>query len=227
MMDRSDKVQSNNTQLQLHVGLVGDGVRRWAKLQSIPLKDAYIDAMSSVATFINFFFSNSANILSLYMLSKDNLLRRRKEELEAAFEGEMFFFRTVLYDLVKEWNCSVYLAGYPELLPVKYTEAIRKLMQLSDSTLRKIYLLAGYSPIDEIQQAIQGGGVDFQDYLWVPEPVDIVIRTSGEYRISNFLPLQIGYAELFFLKKHINELSKEDYKSVLEEYYKRNRRFGK
>lgn len=223
-MCRNDKVQCNNT--QLHVGLIGDGVRRWAKLHNVRLKDAYIAAMNSVATFTNFFFSNSANILSLYMLSKDNL-KRTKEELEAAFEGEMIFFRTVLYDLVKQWDCSVYLAGYPELLPVEYTEAIRRLTQLSGSNLRKIYLLAAYSPIDEIQQAIQRGGVDFQNYLWVPEPVDIVIRTSGEYRISNFLPLQIGYAELFFLKKHVSELSEEDYRLVLEEYYKRNRRFGK
>ena len=182
--------------------------------------------MNNVATFVDFFFNNSADILSLYMLSKDNL-NRPKEDLQVAIDGETIFFKTILYDLVKKWDCSVYLAGNPELLPEEYLESIRQLAKLSSSNLRKIYLLAGYSPIDEIKQAIRRGGINFQNSLWVREPVDIVIRTSGEYRISNFLPLQIGYAELFFLKKHINDLNVDDYRLVLENYHKRNRRFGK
>ena len=222
-MGKKGRTQSNS---RLHVGLIGDGVRRWAKLNNIKLKDAYIAAMNNVATFVDFFFNNSADILSLYMLSKDNL-NRPKEVLQAAIDGETIFFKTVLYDLVKKWDCSVYLAGNLELLPEEYLESICQLTKLSSSKSRKIYLLAGYSPIDEIQQAIRRGGINFQNSLWVQEPVDILIRTSAEYRISNFLPLQIGYAEFFFLKKHINDLNVDDYRLVLKNYYKRNRRFGK
>jgi len=222
-MGKSDEIRPNS---RLHVGLIGDGIRRWAILNNIKLRDAYIVAMNNVAIFVDFFFNNSSDILSLYMLSKDNL-NRPKEDLQAAIDGETFFLKTVLYDLVKKWDCSVYLAGNTELLPEEYLESICQLTKLSSSNSRKIYLLAGYSPIDEIKQAIRRSGINFQNSLWVQEPVDIVIRTSGEYRISNFLPLQIGYAELFFLKKHINDLNVDDYRVVLENYHKRNRRFGK
>ncbi len=211
---------------KLHVGLIGDGVRRWAKSNNIPLLDAYIAAGDRVAGFIDFFFDNSASTLSLYMLSKENL-NRPKDDLQAAVTGEQFFFETILTDLVKKWDCRVYLAGDSELLPEKYLEAIHKLMVFPGSTTRKIYLLAGYNPIDEMQRAYEEDHGDFIHHLWVKEPVDIVIRTSGEHRISNFLPLQSGYAELFFLDKHINDLETEDCYRVLKEFEKRHRRMGK
>lgn len=212
--------------LQLHIGLIGNGVRRWAKQHNIVLLHAYIAAMERVGVFINYFFQHNTNTLSLYMLSKENL-GREKKELDDAIEGEIIFFKTILKDLVQKWECNVHLAGDPTLLPTEYVGSISELAELSALSERKLYLLAAYNPVDEIRQAVQKGGTNFWNYLWVPEPVDIVIRTSGEHRASNFLPLQAGYAELFFLQKHINDLTEQDCRLVLDEYYKRNRRFGK
>ena len=211
---------------QFHVGLIGDGVRRWARLKGMDLRRAYLTAMTNVATFVDFFFRNDATIISLYMLSKENL-GRPKEDLDAAIDAETIFFETALLDLVKKWSCSVVHAGRPELLPKKYVKAIDDLSGFSDGNGRKIYLLAAYNPFDEIRHAVQNHGLDFQNSLWVREPADIVIRTSGEYRISNFIPLQSGYAELFFLSKHINELDESDCRQVLEAFQQRRRRLGR
>jgi undecaprenyl pyrophosphate synthase len=210
----------------MHAGLIGDGVRRWAQQNSLPLAEAYFAAMKNVAVFIDFFFSNSANSISLYMLSKDNL-SRPAQDLSAALLVEGEFYRTVLMDLVKKWDCNVHLAGKHDLLPDAYRESIELPLAFKGSSNRRVYLLAAYCPFDELEQAISISPDNFFSSLWVPEKVDLVVRTSGEYRLSQYLPLQSAYAELFFLQKHVNELTIDDCQLVLSQYYKRNRRFGK
>lgn len=210
-----------------HIGLIGNGVRRWAKLHNIELLSAYKHASKNIEEFIDFFFLNSAKILSLYLLSKDNL-NRNENDLNAAIDGEIYFINTTLTELVQKWNCEIQLAGNPKILPEIYLESIHKITKLNSRTSdKKIYLLVGYCPYDEINICGIKKQKNILDNLWVKEPVDIVIRTSGEYRLSNFLPLQCAYSELFFLKKHINDLSASDCNTILEEYYTRQRRFGK
>jgi len=211
----------------LHVGLIGDGVRRWAKLNQIKLDEAYELAMKNIGDFIDFFFTKSAKIISLYLLSKDNLNRRRYD-LDAAIKGETLFVRTLLSDLVRKWDCGVYLSGNPEIIPKEYLIAIQRLIETSNrSSEKKIYLLVGYCPFEELKLTRASNTEEIIKNLWVKESVDLVIRTSGEFRLSKFLPLQTCYSELFFLKKHINELTTKDCDEVLTQYLKRERRFGR
>ncbi len=208
-----------------HVGLIGDGVRRWARSNGVPLAEAYLAAIPSVAAFVDFFYENGADALSIYMLSKENL-SRPPSDFEAASHGETEFFRTLLRDLVAKWRCEVRLAGDADLLPRDYLAAIRELQALPSNEERRLYLLAGYSPIDELLTAARQGVDGLLSRLWVPEPVDLVLRTSGERRISNFLPLQAGYAELQFFDKFINDLTRADCEDALASFRGRSRRYG-
>jgi len=88
-----------------------------------------------------------------------------------------------------------------------------------------------YNPFDELINSLIKHNDKLSDNLlsnlWVSQKLDIVVRTSGEFRLSNFLPLQSSYAELFFLQKHINDITKHDLENVLIEYSLRKRRYGK
>lgn len=212
-----------------HVGLIPDGTRRWAEIHSLLYSEAYAYTMKAIAHFVRIMYSEGVLSVSVYLLSKENLLRN-SHDLNAVFDAETFLFKELLPQIMEEFNVKVVHAGSESLLPHQYGQALHLLVEnTSIHQERKLYLLAAYNPIDEIEVASQrteSECISF-NYFWVPEPLDLVIRTSGELRLSNFLPLQSGYAELIFTQQHFNDLSEKDMKNLLQVYMARKRRFGK
>lgn len=195
-----------------HVGLIPDGIRRWARENKTSLDVAYWQAMQIISQSIDKFFLNGVYIVSVYVLSKENL-SRVQTDLEPVIDAESRLFSELLPTIATKYDCEVIHVGNSQLLPDRYWEPLNALCSpKSKRNGRKLYLLAAYNPIDEIQYSLGQSEhlADFTKYLWVQESVDVIIRTGKEQRTSNFLPLQSANARLVFLNKFWNNVTADD-----------------
>lgn len=213
----------------LHIGLIPDGTRRWAKKNQKTLEYAYFEMVLSIAQCIDYLFCHDATSVSIYLLSKDNL-QRSPEELVPVFNAESHLIKNLLPSIIEKHALKVVFAGSLSLLPSNMRDVISSQPSYNTSS-KTLYFCIAYDPLDELATCLSDTmpiiGKDILSKLWVPERLDIVIRTSGENRLSSFLPLQSAYAELIFLDQYINDITTTDLSKCLDFYYKRNRRFGK
>lgn len=210
-----------------HVGLIPDGGRRWARQKSCSYLESYSVTMQLITRFIVYLFERNVSAISIYLLSKENL-NRPQTDLEPVFISETELLNKLLPTVIDKFEVKTFVADNCDLLPIYYTEALRQLLEHSrNNQSRRLYLLVGYNPFDELEFVLSDKKKPITlECLWVPEKVDLLIRSSGECRISNFLPLQSAYAELIFLQKHWNDLSEQDIEESLRKYQIRSRRFG-
>ena len=212
-----------------HIGLIPDGNRRWADENSLDYSSAYNISMNNIAKFIQYVSQIGINSLSIYMLSKENLNRKR-DDIDAVLEAETRFVRTILPTLINKTKYSMIHVGDKSTLPEELRKALKDVLpQSSQLSKKRLYLLIGYNPIDEINYAISSKSSKFKiENLWVPEKVDIVIRTAGgPTLLSNFLPLQCGYAQIYMIEKYFNDFTKEDFNSILYNASRSNMAYGK
>lgn len=211
-----------------HVGLIPDGTRRWAKENNMPLSVAYINAMKKISISIDFFYQKGIKAVSIYLSSIQNL-RRLPEEVDALFKAEVLFYETMLPNIVKKFRAKVVTVGKIDLLPNYFQTSINSIsLNTSNYSSTRLYLCNAYSPLDEVINAVNStqNTDNFINYLWVPEPLDLVIRTSGANLLSNFLPLQSGYARIYTIDKLFNETSIEDFNNILTEFNSLTRLYG-
>jgi undecaprenyl diphosphate synthase len=181
--------------------------------------------------------------VSIYTLSTENL-KRSKRELDELFK----IFYTYLdkwergeADFLKKYRVKIRFVGDLERLPPKLVKLMGKIMQKTARYQKRIInFLIAYGGRFEITQAVKAlaeeciktGKIeitekDVEKKLLVKEPVDLLIRTGGEKRLSNFLPWQTTYSELIFLKKYWPDFEKRDLIRCIQEFNRRERRFGK
>ncbi len=92
---------------------------------------------------------------------------------------------------------------------------------------RRLNLLIAYNPIQEILEAVQSGEPDtFASRLWITRPIDLIIRSGGASLLSNFLPLQSGFARLYFSDKLFNDHTPDDLEKILSDFSSLERKFG-
>lgn len=213
-----------------HVGLIPDGSRRWATAHGVQEKQAYQLTARKVTDFIDFFFGKGITSISVYLLSKDNF-KRSPEDLQAVLEQIPYFYCEGLPSVIVRWQANVIQAGLYRVLSREYQQIIDSTCSLSRqyaTSDRRIYLCLAYNPVDELLQAIASATSpqNFLDCLWVPDTIDLVIRTAGDTTLSNFLPLQCGYARIHTIDKLILDVTDDDLESALREYYSLPRRYG-
>jgi undecaprenyl diphosphate synthase len=212
-----------------HIGLIPDGTRRWARKNSKPIEEAYFQMVLVIARSIDLFFSQGAFAVSVYLLSKDNLQRSQKE-LTAIFKAEIHLIKELIPPLSLKHDFDMVLAGSLSLLPswVKDTLSCQPIIKEHQ---RKLYLCLAYSPFDELQECLSQlpfiRADEVLSHLWVPQSIDLVIRTSGECRLSGFLPLQTTYSEILIVRELINDVTNDILIKCLQGYRKRTRRFGR
>ncbi|VVB79900.1 Tritrans,polycis-undecaprenyl-diphosphate synthase (GGDP specific) [uncultured archaeon] len=220
----------------LHVGIILDGNRRFAKrLMREPWQGHKYGAKKVEEVFS---WCKDLNIkeITLYALSVENLNRPKKELnfLMNLFEEE---FEKLENDSRLEDNkIRIKFIGKRELLNKKLQKTMGVLEKKTEKNNRyKINIAMAYGGRQEIIKAVKLMIKNKQDIteknleknLSLNSSPDLIIRTGGEKRTSNFLPWQSVYSEWFFLKKMWPEFNKEDLKRVILEFYKRERRFGK
>ncbi len=207
------------------LGIIPDGNRRFARKHGIPLVKAYALGVSKAWEVLEWSLEAGIRKGVFYALSLENLRNRGPWEKRVLFS--LFKRELKKTDRLRELGVNLFFAGRRDLLP----RDIRELMAEAEGDRGgdfDLYVALAYSGIDEVVRAARRMREDdILKFLDVPFPLDMVLRTSGEHRLSNFLPLQSAYAELVFLDKLWPEITREDFYGALEEYAKRERRFGR
>ncbi len=215
-----------------HVGIIPDGNRRWARQNNIDLEEAYWLAMRKITDCAEALFNAGVQSLSVYLLSKDNILRGR-DDLHAVVIAETRLLRELVPALQRDLGVRVYHAGNPASLDPDFRAALEAVCEPGNGVndpFPRLYLLAGYDAYEEVTDARAAIGPDPEQLLAslsVPVSLDLVIRSGRDQRFSGFLPLQCKYAEFFFEPYFFPDITPARALEILDEFQNRSRRFGK
>ena len=213
-----------------------DGNGRWAKKRALPRKLGHKAGVDSLKKVIKACNDRGVQMCSFYAFSTENW-KRPQDEIDALFKLVEEFAEKVLIEYADS-NYKLMYMGDLSLLPKTTQDALYKLKEKSkDNTGMIINIAINYGGRQEIVNAInyilQSGlsKVDEQmvsDCIYtsgLPDP-DIIVRTSGEERISNFMLWQLAYSEFLFMDTLWPDMDEKSVDYIIEEYSKRNRRFG-
>ncbi len=225
-----------------HVAIIMDGNGRWAKRQGLPRIKGHETGVKRVEEIIRVARTRGIRYLTLYAFSKENW-RRPQEEVSFLMNLLLTYLDSKLREL-KENNVIFNAIGELRDLPGKIQEKIMAAVaDTRTNTGLTVTFAFSYSSRLEITEAcrkiagkVLRGEIHPEDiseamiseHLYtagLPDP-DLLIRTSGELRVSNFLLWQISYAELYVTEKFWPEFTPEEFSKALEAYQKRERRFG-
>jgi len=197
--------------LPTHVGLIPDGLRRWADAHGTTLHEAYLRGAEKVAELLLALQRNDVQTVSVYNLSRANLARP-DDQLDAVYGASLHFLTTLVPDNFDAAKCSFALHGDRSLLPDKYLAAARDLESTMTGDDFRINLLAAYDANGELHAAYSKARRDHCEITDAFDigAVDLVIRTSPEPLLSGFLPFQTQYAQLLFLTTPLNDLDARD-----------------
>ncbi len=221
-----------------HLGLILDGNRRWAKAQGLPSLEGHKRGSETLKKIVQHSFEKGISYVTAYVFSTENW-NRTSEEVSYLMNMVTTFANKELRTLMKE-NIKVVIIGSFDGLDSKVLKVLKKVeadsINNTAGTLAFCFNYGGYAEITDAVKKIVVSGVAAEDVseeliaqnLYHPEvpPIDLMIRTSGEQRISNFMLWRMAYAELYFTNKHWPEFDTIEFDKALAEYTKRNRRFG-
>ena len=225
------KIQKN---LPNHVAIVMDGNGTWSKKNNLKRKDGHQAGVKTAKKIVGYSIEKGIKNITLYALSNENLARS-KVELKNLFD--IFFFSfSEEKDFLFENKIKIKFIGDLEKLPKKLRENVIYLENRTKKNKRlNLFIALNYGGKQDIKQAVkkilnkkdQNG--NFENFLLskdLPE-VDLLIRTGGFKRLSNFILWQISYAELYFTDVLWPNFNKRNFFKALDWYSSTNRKFGK
>jgi undecaprenyl diphosphate synthase len=234
--------QLNKNNIPRHVAVIMDGNGRWAKKKGYARIFGHNNAIKAVRDTVEGAAEAGIKFLTLYAFSTENW-NRPKEEVNALMALLVKSLSKELKTLIKN-NIRLLTIGDTNSLPEKCKQQLNDVIEkTSDCKHMSLVLALSYSSRWEITEAVKkmvSDGINkkinvadvnddlFSSYLntsHIPDP-ELIIRTSGEYRISNFLLWQIAYSELYFTPKLWPDFRREDLFDAVLDYQKRERRFG-
>jgi undecaprenyl diphosphate synthase len=219
-----------------HVAIIMDGNGRWAQRRGLPRIEGHRRGALKAEKVVEWAAELSIKYVTFYTFSTENW-KRPREEIEYLFSLLVKLLRQKLKKMIEE-GVRIRFAGVIEELPkevanfcreceekTRHNDKIHAILALNYGGRREI--------VDAFNRAIENGVMrldetQFRNWLYlpdVPDP-DLVIRTSGEMRISNFLLWQIAYSELYFTRVLWPDFTKQDFLRAIEDYERRQRRFG-
>jgi undecaprenyl diphosphate synthase len=230
-----DDTMENAARAPVHLGIIMDGNGRWAKARGLPRTEGHKEGLKTAKRIVKAAEDAGVRYLSLYTFSTENW---RRTSDEVSFLMGMLKTRLAAeFDFYRENGVRILHSGNPEGLPPEVLEAIRGVVR--DTAGFKgitVNLAINYGGRDEIIRAIKtiahcDEPVDeafvraHMDAPELPDP-DLIIRTGGERRLSNFLLWQAAYAELYFTDTLWPDFGEERLREALDDYARRERRFG-
>jgi tritrans,polycis-undecaprenyl-diphosphate synthase [geranylgeranyl-diphosphate specific] len=227
-----------------HLAIIMDGNRRFARREGLGVKDGHARGRDTLEELLNWCLELEIRILTVYALSTENLLRPTEE-----VEGLMDLFDRALRDIavderVHRHRIRVRVIGNRALLPPRVQEAVRIAEEATDAYRDYRYNVAlGYGGRDEIVDAIRELAREVREGTLAPEAIDsstvakhlytadlpdpdLILRTSGEERISNFLLWQSAYSELYFSDVLWPGLTRLEFLRAIRTFQLRRRRYG-
>lgn len=225
-----------------HIAIILDGNGRWAKERGLPRSYGHIKGCENLEKICDIAKEMGVKYLTVYAFSTENWKRSREE-----VEGLMKLFRNYLrkcQKIARKNNMCVRVIGEPSAFDSDIQEGIRTLEEYSkDFTELHFQLALNYGSRDEITRAVKRMLKDqeegklshtevtedtvsnYLDTHGIPDP-DLMIRTSGELRLSNFLLWQMAYTEFYFTDVAWPDFDKKELTKAIEKYNNRDRRFG-
>lgn len=226
------------TDIPQHIGFIVDGNRRWAKKHGLPAYEGHAAGYNAIQDVVLATFDAGAKFVSAYIFSTENW-KRSTEEVNKLMGLVLRLVKADL-PLFDKNNIKLKILGSRENVDPKILEAIDEAEAHTAAnargTLAICFNYGGQLEITDAVRSIVREGVSVEQitpetisrHLYAPEvpPLDLVVRTSGEQRLSNFMLWRAAYSEFIFLEKLWPDMTKDDVTAILEEYTRRGRRFG-
>jgi undecaprenyl diphosphate synthase len=221
-----------------HIGYILDGNRRWAKKHAIPTYEGHLAGYNALREVIEATADAGVKYISFYTFSTENW-DRAEDEIRGIMKLVRKLFGSGIKDLTKNGFKLVVLGErdrLPEDVCTMIDEAEAASVNGTRATLVMCFNYGGQQEIVSATKRAIASGIDpdtltakeFEQFLDHPDvpPVDLIVRTSGEHRLSNFMLWRSAYSELLFLDKFWPDMRPEDVTAILEEYNRRERRHG-
>ena len=220
-----------------HVAIILDGNRRWAKRKNLPSLKGHQAGAKNLEKLASYIIDKGVKYLSVFAFSTENF-KRSEEEVKYLMDLFVNWFRHE-YDKFHEENIKVIFSGRRENLRDDVLEAMdyitEKTANNTKGTLNVCLNYGGQQEIADgtkrIAKDIQDGKISIDDidekllYNELP-PIDFLIRTSGEERISNFMIYELSYAEMYFPEVCFPDFNEKEFEHAIDVYNERDRRFG-
>ncbi len=230
-----------NLVLPTHVGIIMDGNGRWAKERGQIRSMGHKKAIDTIKELCAHMSDIGIKYASLYAFSTENF-KRDKDEVDFLMNLFTSTFKRA-FNFMNERNIRVVFSGRREPLPKDVLNAMDEIVEITkDNSGMVLNICVNYGSHPEIIdttkkicEMYKNGKIELDDitdefiqsnlYQDLP-PLDYVIRTSGELRLSNFMMYQASYAEFYFPKTYFPDFNSEEFDKAIEEFNNRNRRFG-
>ena len=231
----------SNAIMPKHVAIILDGNRRWAKQRNLPSLKGHQKGFENIRDLAPYIFDRGVEVLSVYAFSEQNF-NRSIEEVGYLMDLFIKEFKKE-YKKLHEENIKIVFSSRESLLRDDVREAMNEIVELTKNNTRGIFNIclsySGQQEVCEMAKKVcemyKNGEVELDDitpefvqknlYQDLP-PVDLMIRTSGEYRLSNFMMYQCSYAEFYFPQIMFPDFNREEFDKAVDEFNNRNRRFG-
>ena len=219
-----------------HLGIIADGNRRWAKEQGLATIEGHKKGLDAIKELVDGAAKAGIKYITFYVFSTENWGR---SEAEVSYIMKLAETRIMKYaEKMKAKNGRLVVLGSKKRVSPKLISTIEKAEKLTADcdgiTVGFCFNYGGELEIaDAANIALEADGEitpqTIRKHLYHPEipDIDMVVRTSGEERISGFMLWRASYAEFMFIKKYFPEMGAQDIDDIIKEYDKRNRRFGK
>ena len=222
-----------------HLGLILDGNRRWAKEHGVPVYEGHKAGYKTVETILQAAMDRGVEYVSVYAFSTENW-NRSADEVRQLMKLFLWIFRHELQNL-KNHGVRVHVLGNKLRIGKALLKAVHRAEQETKDNKRGTLLFCldygGQQEIVDAMKQLVADGVNANDITaekisgqlqtnGIP-PVDLIIRTSGEQRLSNFMLWNAAYSELMFTPTKWPDFSVEELNAMLDAYGERHRRFGK
>lgn len=224
--------------LPMHVGYIIDGNRRWAKKHGLPPYEGHLAGYNALKQVLIDTVEMGVPYMSAYVFSTENW-KRSGDEVKRLLTLVLKLLTSDLPEFHKH-GIRLKVVGSREGLEVKIIKAIENAeRETAKNTAGEFLLCFNYGGQLEITEAVQkivelGTPASeitqelIGQYIYAPEvpPVDLIVRTGGEERLSNFMLWRAAYSEFLFIEKSWPDMTKDDVTFIMNEYAKRQRRFG-
>ena len=220
-----------------HIALILDGNKRWAKKNKLSKIAGYNTGFKKIQEIVNFSLNIKLKNLTLFTLSSENFYR---PSVNIIYDIIYNNFSKLLDDLISKNNIKIKIFGKRDNLPEKIKEIFDEAEKLTnENTNLNLNLAFNYGFKDEIKQVLLNfknnlnninldNDKDINSLFYLgslPDP-DLLIRTGGYKRISNFIMYNLTYSELFFTKTLWPEFNIREFEQIIDDYYKINRKYG-
>ena len=233
----------NSPKRPRHVAIILDGNGRWAKKRGLPRMMGHNEGVKTVKEIVTASAEAGVEYLTIYTFSKQNW-NRPNEEVSSIMNLLLITAQKEIKELHRN-NVRLKIIGDKNDLPKEAREVLEQGVELTkNNTLLTLVVALSYGSRDEILRATKSIALDLRDGKIAPDDIDetlfgsrldtadipdpdLIIRTSGEYRISNYLLWQAAYAEFYFAEELWPDFHGREYYKALQDYMMRERRFGK